>query len=320
MTLTLSLESPFPSRFMAWVNERFQLPNALLFFVLYASALLFGRALVGDGVLHVAAPDVAGFFAVWAFFLMLRVFDEHKDFELDAKNHPKRVLQSGLITLGHLKVAGAIAIALQLGVSLWRDGGAGRVTIAWAIAMGWSALMAKEFFVGEWLSKRLVLYAFSHMLVMPLALMWMAQMGAGAAQLPAPVANLAVLSFFSGAAFEIARKTKAPEDERDTVDSYTRSWGLRGAPIAVLVVLVIGTVPLDLALVWLYGDAKAVPLVAWCVLGASIVLPAIAVVRFLAKATPKNAKMIEATVGTSMLVAYVTLIACIVGHRGVTWQ
>jgi len=316
----LSLESAFPRRFMAWVNERFQLPNAILFFVLYASALLFGRALVTDGKLALGARDVAGFFAVWAFFLMLRVFDEHKDYALDAKNHPQRVLQSGLITLGHLKIAGAIAIALQLGVSILEDGGVGRVTVAWLVAMGWSALMAKEFFVGEWLSKRLVLYAFSHMLVMPLALVWMAQMGAGARALPPSIALLAVLSFFSGAAFEIARKTKAPADERDGVDSYTRSLGVRGAPIAVLVILAIGQAPLDAALVMLYGDARAVPIAAWCVLGASLLLPIVAVVRFLSAPTTKTAKGIEATVGVSMLVAYVTLIACIASHRGVAWS
>jgi 4-hydroxybenzoate polyprenyltransferase len=317
--MTLTLQSPFARRFVAWMNERFPLANAILALVLYAAALLFGRALVEGGALRIGIVDIAGFFAVWAFFLMLRVFDEHKDYETDLVNHPKRVLQSGLISLGHLKIAGALAVAAQLGVSLWRDAGVGRVTITWAIVMAWSALMAKEFFIGEWLSKRLVLYAVSHMVVMPMAMVWMAQMGAGSAALPATVAALAVLSFFSGASFELARKTKAPQDEREGVDSYTRSIGLRGAPIAVIAVLALAQPPLDVALVTLYGDAKAVPIAAWCVLGVGLALPIIAAVRFMRGPTTKTAKGIEGAVGVSILVTYAVLIACIVGHRGVAW-
>ena len=132
--MPLTLESPFASRFFAWIHERFPLVNAVLFFVLYASALLYGRAVstsAAGGRVTAHAVDIAGFFAVWAFFLMLRVFDEHKDYALDLENHPKRVLQSGLVTLAHLKIVCAVAIAIQLGASLWEDRGIGRVTIAW---------------------------------------------------------------------------------------------------------------------------------------------------------------------------------------------
>lgn len=321
--MRLTLESPFASRFLAWIHERFPLVNAVLFLVLYASALFYGRALAGGGAadatgrLAVNLPDVAGFFAVWAFFLMLRVFDEHKDYALDLENHPKRVLQSGLVTLSHLKVVGAVAIAIQLGASMWLDHGVGRVTIAWAIVMAYSALMAKEFFIGEWLGKRLVPYALSHMMVMPLALLWMAQMGARSAALPSDAAYLALLAFFSGLAFEIARKTKAPEDERAGVDTYTKALGLRGAPVAIVIVLLVGTGVLAVVLRGLYQGS--VPVYAWIAIGVSAVLPVIAVARFLGSPSPKGAKGIEGMVSLSMLTGYVVLIACIVSQRGVAW-
>src|SRR5439155_15749200 len=92
----LSADSSFARRFYAWVGERFPLANGLLFFVVYAAALLLGRQGAGaTAALHVS--DLGGFAAAWAFFLMLRVFDEHKDYALDCRLHPERVLSRGLI-------------------------------------------------------------------------------------------------------------------------------------------------------------------------------------------------------------------------------
>jgi 4-hydroxybenzoate polyprenyltransferase len=318
----LTARSPLASRFLAWVHERFPLPNALLFFALYASALLLGRGAAGDGAagsaMRVGAIDVVGFLAIWSFFLLLRVLDEHKDFETDSVNHPQRVLQSGLITLGHLKVVGVLAAALGLAVSLAHDGGVGRVTLAWAAMTAWTLLMAKEFFVGEWLAKRLVLYAFSHMLVMPLLLLWMVQMGAGRFAPPADTAALAAMAFFAGASFEVARKTRAPADERDGVDSYTKSLGLRGAPAALAVVQALCGASFALVLRGLFSGA--VPAVAWAVGGVGLALGFAAIGAFVRRPTAKAAKAVEAAVGISMLVLYGTLIVCEGSRTGLAWR
>ena len=39
----LTAESPLSSRLIAWMHERFPLENAVLFVVLYAAAVAFGR-------------------------------------------------------------------------------------------------------------------------------------------------------------------------------------------------------------------------------------------------------------------------------------
>ena len=39
----LTMNSPWPARFMAWVHQRFALPNALLFFILYITAAVVAR-------------------------------------------------------------------------------------------------------------------------------------------------------------------------------------------------------------------------------------------------------------------------------------
>jgi 4-hydroxybenzoate polyprenyltransferase len=313
--MSLSLQSPFIQRFFAWINERFPLGNAILFLVIYAAGLLWGRLLTHDGRLRLSLADLPGFFAFTAFFLMLRVFDEHKDYELDLHNHPQRVLQSGLITLGHLKLVGAIAIATQLGVSLLADHGFGPTTRAWLVVMAWSFLMAKEFFVGEWLGKRLVLYAVSHMLVVPMALVWIAQMGAGNAELPKTVFLLPMLSFFSGFAFEITRKTRSPDQERETVDSYSKVFGTRRAPMVVLALVVAQTAGVGLVLRQVFDGA---PHAAWYATALPILgVPAISLLAFRATPTPNGAKRNEVMVAVSTLLSYVVLVAAIVVRRGV---
>src|SRR5690606_19840718 len=114
----LSLQSSLSARLLAWVDERFPWGNALLFFILYITSALVARATVGNGPLTLGLFDLFGCVVTWSLFLVIRIFDEHKDYEKDLHNHPHRVLQSGLITLGHLRMLGACAVALQLGTAL----------------------------------------------------------------------------------------------------------------------------------------------------------------------------------------------------------
>ena len=309
---------PLASRLIAWMHERFPLENAVLFVVLYIAALSVGRALTTAGPVTWTLIDALAFFAVWSFFLMLRVFDEHKDYELDCHNHPERVLQSGQITLGHLKVLGAIAITLQIGFSLGLDQGLGPISIAWAVVMTWSALMAVEFFCGAWLEQRLVLYALSHMLVMPMALVWMAQIGAGSEPLPLEVSALAGLSFLSGAAFEVTRKLKAPEDERETIDSYTKVLGTTRAPIVVMILLALGTLVLGL-MVDILTKRPISP--GWVAALIAVMLPALISLQGFRSAPSKKAvKRCEGTVALCMLSGYVIMLIAIGLERGFGWQ
>jgi 4-hydroxybenzoate polyprenyltransferase len=275
---------------------------------------MLGRFVAADGPILLGLADIPGFFAAWCFFLMLRVFDEHKDYDLDLANHPERVLQSGLVTLTHLKVVGAVAIAVQVGVSLWLDRGFGAVTVTWLVVMGWSTLMAKEFFCGAWLEKRLLLYALSHMVVMPMALIWLVQMGAGGEPLPLWVGWLALLSFCSGAAFEVTRKTRGPEEERDGVDSYTKVMGTGLAPLVILGFLVLSTVVLAVLLRQVLG---AVAGYWYLLLGVSLALPAVTLLQFRAKPSAKGRKKNEGTVALAMLMGYAILIAALWVARGV---
>jgi len=312
----LNQSSPLAARFYGWMAERFPPAHAVLFFVLYLSAVLFGGFLSQSGSVRFGPRELLGFAAAYCFFLMLRVFDEHKDFTEDCENYPDRVLQRGLITLGHLKVAGAVAIAVQFAVSLFFDSGFGPTTIAWLVVIGWSLLMAAEFFAAEWLKKRLLLYAVSHMVVMPMALVWMAQMGSKE-WLPASIALLSLLSFFSGFAFELARKTKSPDDERDAVQSYTKVFGTRTAPMVTLAVLAAGAAVLVGTLLFITDGTPN-----WILICLSIGLlaaPAWALARFRASPSAATAKQQEGMCSLYMLAGYVILIVAVAIERGIEW-
>ena len=299
----------------AWMRERFPARNAVFFAVFYATALLIGRASVEtDGPMVLSVRDIAGFVAVWCFFLMLRVFDEHKDFEADAIAHPQRVLQRGLITLGDLRLVGAAAIAVQVGVSVWLDGGIGVVTLWWLAAVAWSVLMAREFFVREWLRAHLVTYALTHIVVMAIVAIWIASMGAPrAASAPGPWA-FALLSLFAALAFEIARKIRAPEQEHPMADSYTQALGI--APAAgMLLGVVLGAAAAALWLVVMIsggvGRAAAATLVV--AVGAATG----AIVRFRSRPTPASAKRSESAVGVAALATHLVVIVTLVVAHGV---
>lgn len=307
--------SPLARRFLAWMAERFPAANAVLVLLVWAAAFAWGRFQAAGGPVGFRPRDVIGFLAAYGYFLLLRVFDEHKDYAHDKIAHPHRVLQRGLITLQHLRVAGAIAVAVQLGGSVLLDGGAiGPITLAWAAAFLWSVLMAREFFVGEWLRPRLVLYAFSHMIAMPLCVHWMMRMGAANVPLPAAAWLLPATSYAYGFAIEIGRKLKAPEDERPEVDSYTKAFGTRRAPVVLGLVLLLVTA----GFIWMValcsdGGVRRVALALVVLTGA---LGVAACNPFRIEPSAKAAKICEAAVGVLVLVDHLALLGAVLATRG----
>lgn len=294
--------------------ERFPPANALLFFILYLATAAVVKGLTQTPI-QFTLLDLLACAITWSFFLLLRVFDEHKDYELDCRNHPQRVLQSGRITLGYLKTLGVLSVAAQLAVSMWLDHGFGTVTQAWLAMMVWSCLMAKEFFIPEWLGRHLTWYAISHMLVMPLIVFWLANLASPGAALSPDLLILMALAFVSGFCFEITRKTKGPEEERDTIETYSRIFGTRGSAW-VVVALVTAMVLVQYVLIHqvlghLPWWALLVPAAAYCLalhyLRQFLKTPS-------AKARGKN----EAAVALNMLVGYAVLIGAAISQHGLT--
>lgn len=311
-TSALTLSDPFHKRFLAWMDERFPAANSVVVIVLYLVCASVARYAAGDDALALKLTDVVGALATWSMFLLLRVADEHKDYELDVKNYPDRVLQSGMITLTHLKLAGLAAATLQLCWSYTIGDGA---VTAWIIMMVWAALMTAEFFCGEWLEKRLTLYAVSHMAIMPLVIWWIVNLAVPGTTLNGLVISLMLLAFVSGFCFEITRKTRGPEEERDSVDSYTKIYGVSGCTAIILSLLAI------MALIQIYLLQSIVTGGYW--VGIVLVLAVIglavkSVLSFRSQPTLPGREKNEKMVGLAMIGGYLVVVSAVIVERGLT--
>ncbi len=84
-------------RLLAYLQERFPPVNMMLFAILHLAVYSATEVERSFGPVF-----WLGILATISFFFRLRVMDEIKDYDLDAVNHPQRVLQSGGVTLGFL--------------------------------------------------------------------------------------------------------------------------------------------------------------------------------------------------------------------------
>jgi len=318
---SVSLNDSVIKRIVAWMNERFPFANAILFFILYLTSAAVARSAL-DQEIKISTLDLFNCLITWGLFLVVRIFDEHKDYALDVLNHPQRVLQSGLITLKHLKILAVISIAVQLVFSIHLDNYTlGSATISWLIMFGYLCLMGVEFFCGEWLEKRLTLYAFSHMMIMPLIVLWLANIATPSGDisnvLTPSLYLMMLLAFVSGFCFEIARKTRGPEEERETIDSYSKIFGTKGSAY-VVIGLITGMllsqagllVILEVEHSWVYGIA---------LLG-TYLLAIKQVFSFISAPTLKGREKNEAMIGVNMLIGYLVIIIAVLVNNGIAWS
>ncbi|MFP4597773.1 MAG: UbiA family prenyltransferase [Persicimonas sp.] len=302
-------DDPLPKRLWAFSVERFPLLKHGVLIAAYVSSNQFlAHALEGDAdkVLF-SVESLVGFLVIFGFFLHLRVFDEHKDYDEDCIHHPDRVLQRGVVTLTELKVLGGVAIAVQLVLCWLHSPGA---LYAWLIAFGFSLLMLVEFFCGKWLEKRFILYATSHLMVMPLLALVVYGIATGNPPWETPPWYwvYAFVGFFVMLNWEISRKIRAPEQEVDGLDSYTKQFGTYGAAWAVLGVRV-----LDTALVALVGWHLDLSWWFYAALVALFVVTLAGFVSYRRHPSPKNADRMEDYAGL-YIVAFDVIVAVAIAH------
>ena len=204
-----------------WVYQRERFPLAAhgpLIAAFSASAVSYSALLRGDGARPAAGSFAVAFGVSLGSFALLRIADEFKDAEEDARFRPYRPVPRGLVTLRELGRVGLgigglqLALALPIGWPL-----AGLLAVTWA----YFALMSVEFFARAWLKARPVVYLFSHMLIMPL-IDWFAtgcdwvRAGGG---MPEGLFWFLAASFCNGVVIEIGRKIRAPEQEEKGVET-----------------------------------------------------------------------------------------------------
>ena len=290
------------NRWWSYQRERFPLlAHGPLVAAFSASAVSYS-ALLRGGAARVAAGSFVTAFAVsLGSFLLLRIADEFKDAEEDARFRPYRPVPRGLVKLRELGwigagvAAGQLVLAARLGLPL-----AGLLAVTWL----YFGLMSKEFFARRWLKARPVAYLLSHMLIMPLV-DWFATgcdwVPAGGL-MPRDLGWFLAASFCNGIVIELGRKIRAPAQEETGVETYSFLWG-RPAAVAVWLAAMAATTGCALAAARPIGFAAPVA----AVLGGLWLGAGTLGLAFLRTVNGRLAKGIEAYAGVWTLALYLSL-------------
>ncbi|MEM1275597.1 MAG: UbiA family prenyltransferase [Pseudomonadota bacterium] len=285
------------TRLWTYQAERFPLAKTVPLLAIFSaasinvSAFLSGRDLPGLGAYLV------GLLLALTIFFQMRVCDEVKDREIDAKYRPHLPIPRGLVSLRVIVMLGLSSTILSVGTAVIVSPA---LAVLLFIVWGWLTAMTFEFGYPVWLRARPILYLISHMAIMPLidllltGVEWVAEGGPGG-----HLWLFLALSFANGCVLEIGRKTWAPEDEREGVESYSSHWGYRKA-IAVWCLCLITAAGLLGALGLVLNVFSGIAIIT--MLGLAICLGA--GWRFLSDPSAKTARLVDTIAGAWVFLSY----------------
>lgn len=168
------------------------------------------------------------------FFMKLRFYDEIKDFDVDVAKKPHRPLPRGLLKHFDMKKGVENCIILEI-IFFATCGLAGFIAILMAIS--YSLLMYKEFFIPKLIRPHLTTYATSHTVVT--LFISLAIFSAMSRYYPwshqADFYYFSLISWLLFNIFEIGRKVYQSCEEVEGTESYSNVWGRWGAFILVFI-------------------------------------------------------------------------------------
>ncbi len=244
--------------FKIYLNERFPLGKNSIFVLIFTlsgyiyTGLLYNSKIINQifsKEIKVPMPwhkIVALFIIIFMFFLQLRITDEFKDYEEDLKYRAYRPVQRGVITLKALGKIGIATVIIQIILAYIIDF---KIIYFMIIVWFYMFLMAKEFFIKEWLTKRILIYALSHVVIMifiTLVIVNATQyivlgeaeniIKFGALQwyrhnIDIALIPLFTLNYLNGIVLEIGRKTRRADEEEYGVQTYSKLWGKKKAAV-----------------------------------------------------------------------------------------
>lgn len=302
---------PSFDKWIAYQKERFPLVKySVLVSAFAASGLALSFLLTGQQHPLTIEMFAVAFAVTLMLFFQLRVADEHKDFEYDAEHHAERPVPRGLVSLAELRALAAGAAVIQLIAVLSLS-----ATLIVPLFAAWTYmwLMTKEFFVGDWLRERPVVYMLTHMCILFFTDLFITSCHFMVSNIEPPVTLLYFLatSFFLGTVIELGRKIRSPQDETTGTDTYSHLWGRETAVKVWLSAM---------CLSGLFAVATAAQiqsgLLALSVLSLLLAMCAFNGKKFLAFATPKTARRLDTLSGLWTLTTYlmIGLIPLLVSH------
>ena len=179
------------------------------------------------------------FIIIFMFFFQLRITDEFKDYEEDLKYRPYRPVQRGIISLKALGKIGIATIIIQIILAHVINP---KLIYFMLLVWFYMFLMTKEFFIKNWLTERILIYALSHVVIMIFITLVIVK-GTGyileshfletlylsvekyGKNIFIGLIPLFALNYLNGIVLEIGRKTRRADEEEYGVQTYSKLWG-----------------------------------------------------------------------------------------------
>ena len=193
------------------------------------------------------------FIIIFMFFFQLRITDEFKDYEEDLKYRSYRPVQRGIISLKTLRKIGIATVIVQIILAHVIN-----PKLIYFMLLVWiyMFLMTKEFFIKNWLTERILIYALSHVVIMIFITLVIVK-GTGyileshfletlylsvekyEKNIFIGLIPLFALNYLNGIVLEIGRKTRKSDEEEHGVQTYSNLWGRKKAVIILSLLFII---------------------------------------------------------------------------------
>ncbi|MBI3659654.1 hypothetical protein HY230_04185, partial [Candidatus Acetothermia bacterium] len=180
----------------------------------------------------------------------------------------------------------------------------------------YSLVMFKEFFIGRWLRRNLFIYALTHTPIMFLIGLYAHAVYVVQHQLTivSSIGFYLGVCFLTGLLFEIARKVRAPEDERQGVETYSKYFGTKRVAIVLILLLLLSTLS-----AWGVGWAGKFSIYYYALTTLAFIVASIGVWSFRRMPSSENAKRIGLYTSVYTLALYGFIIfECVLG-RGIVF-
>ena len=263
--------------FKIYLNERFPLGKNSFFVLIFTlSGYIYTSLLYNSKIMYLFTNGVkigifqykiiALFIIIFMFFFQLRITDEFKDYEEDLKYRSYRPVQRGVISLKTLRKIGIATVIVQIILAHVIN-----PKLIYFMLLVWiyMFLMAKEFFIKKWLTKRILIYALSHVVIMVFITLVIVE----ATQYIVPknifdvfilqryrhnidfaLIPLFALNYLNGIVLEIGRKTRRADEEEHGVQTYSKLWGRKKAVIILSLLFIIEYLLVILGLTHTYKE------------------------------------------------------------------
>ncbi len=235
--LSRQKDAVFIKRFWIYLSERFPpFAHGILISIFTFSAISYSRICRGAEGFISLGDYLIGISLTISLFFLVRVFDEFKDKEEDAKYRTYLPVPRGLISLKELRWVGITVAALQIALLLIFQ-----MPMLWLYLMvlAYLCLMGVEFFIPRWLKAHQIAYITSHMFIIPLVDVYATGLDflLEGVDPPPGLGFFFLVSYLNGMVLEFGRKIRAPHKEEEGVLSYTSLYGTRGGTFIWLALL-----------------------------------------------------------------------------------